>query len=295
MKIAVTGAGGFLGTEMLRQLSERKDITVYAFTFDFERDRETYIKAENIISVDNGEAETFDYSGIDVLINCAFPRNVSDRTFAEGLDFVQKVIEKAVRDKTGAVINISSQSVYSQIRTESADENTPAVLESKYATGKYCTELFVNTVCRDIRHTNLRMASLIGVGFNQRITNQFAMKIVNGEDITITGGDQLFGFLDVRDAVAGIIKVALSEGEWEEVYNLGTDTAYTLSEIAEEVVKTGREYGYTACSPIVTGEGKWHNSAIDCKKFFGRFGWKNIFVLHDTVDEIFRSLKRGEK
>ena len=294
MKIAITGAGGFLGTELLRQLAVRKEITVYAFTFDFERNRETYIKADNIVSVDNSEAENFDYSGIDVLINCAFPRNVSDETFAQGLDFVQKVIEKAVKDKVGSVINISSQSVYSQIRTVSADENSPAVLESKYAVGKYCTELFVNTVCRNIRHTNLRMASLIGVGFNQRITNQFANKVVNGEEITITGGNQLFGFLDVRDAVDGIITVALSQCEWSEVYNLGTDTAYTLIEVAEEVVKTGREYGYSTCSPIVEGEGKWHNSAIDCDKFFRDFNWKNSYVLHDTVNEIFKALKKGE-
>ncbi len=295
MKIAITGAGGFLGTELLRQLAAMKDIKVYAFTFDFERNRETYIKSDNIVSVDNSEAENFDYSGTDVLINCAFPRNVSDETFAQGLDFIQKVIEKAVRDKVGSVINISSQSVYSQVRTLKADENSPAILETKYAVGKYCTELLINTVCRNIRHTNLRMASLIGVGFNQRITNQFAMKVIEGEKITVTGGNQLFGFLDVRDAVDGIIKVALSDCEWSEVYNLGTDTAYTLLEIAEEVVKTGREYGYNACSPIVEGEGKWHNSAIDCNRFFIKFNWKNSFVLHDTVSEIFMALKKGDK
>ena len=36
MKIAITGAGGFLGTELLRQLTTREDAEVYAFTFDFE-------------------------------------------------------------------------------------------------------------------------------------------------------------------------------------------------------------------------------------------------------------------
>ena len=294
MKIAVTGAGGFLGTELLRQMSERKDITVYAFTFDFERNRETYISSDNIITLDNSEASAYDYSDIDVLINCAFPRNVSDDTFAKGLDFIQAVIEKAVSDKVGSVINISSQSVYSQVRKEPASEKDSVILESKYAVGKYCSELFVNTVCRNIRHTNLRMASLIGAGFNQRITNKFALKTVKGEQISIMGGKQLFGFLDVRDAADGIITVALSENEWAEVYNLGSDEAYTLLGIAESAVETGRKFGYTAPVPIVSGEGEWQNSSLKCSCFRNRFGWKNKYSLADTLNAIYEQTDRLE-
>ena len=64
--------------------------------------------------------------------------------------------------------------------SDAADEQTPAVLESKYAVGKYWSELFVNTLFQGIRHTNLRMASLIGAGFDQRITNKFAKSNIVG-------------------------------------------------------------------------------------------------------------------
>lgn len=294
MKIAITGAGGFLGTELLRLLSEIADIDVYAFSFDFERNRDTYVKAENIISVDNSEAATFDYSGIDVLLNCAFPRNTDDEAFAEGLNFIQKVIEKAVNDKVGSVINISSQSVYSQKRTAPADESFPPVLESKYAVGKYWSELFVNTVCCNIRHTNLRMASLIGAGFNQRITNKFAAKVIAGEQIKISGGEQLFGFLDVRDAASAIIKLALSSDEWQEVYNIGTNTAYTLREIAECAVAVGNEIGFTALEPVYNDGGEWQNSALDCSMFMKYFHWKPVYSIKDTMQNIFKmAIKKG--
>ncbi|MCC8135801.1 MAG: NAD(P)-dependent oxidoreductase [Ruminococcus sp.] len=289
MEIAITGAGGFLGTELLRQLSAFKDITVTAFTFDFERERTTFIRSENIFPVDNGEAADFDFSDTDVLINCAFPRNADDAGFAEGLIFLQRVIEKAASDGVGAVINISSQSVYSQQRREPANEDFPIITESKYAVGKYFSELFVNSVCRKIRHTNLRMASLIGAGFNQRITNKFAMRVRDGEQITISGGNQLFGFLDVRDAASGIIAAALSDCGWAEAYNLGTNEAYRLLDIAAEAVSVGRSFGYSAPDPISNESENWQNSALDCNKFQNEFSWHPKYDLKATLSEIFKA------
>ncbi len=289
MEIAITGAGGFLGTELLRQLSAFKDITVTAFTFDFERERTTFIRSKNIFPVDNSEVADFDFSDTDVLINCAFPRNTDDAGFAEGLIFLQRVIEKAAGDGVGAVINISSQSVYSQQRREPANEDSPIITESKYAVGKYFSELFVNSVCRKIRHTNLRMASLIGAGFNQRITNKFAMEVRDGEQITISGGNQLFGFLDVRDAASGIIAAALSDCGWAEAYNLGTNEAYRLLDIATEAVSVGRSFGYSAPDPISNESENWQNSALDCNKFQNEFSWHPKYDLKATLSEIFKA------
>lgn len=290
MNIAITGAGGFLGTELLRQLSCRSNVKVTAFTFDFERERETFVRASNITAADNSSAGSFDYSDTDVLINCAFPRNTADENFAAGLDFIQTVIEKAAGDKAGAVINISSQSVYSQKRSNSADETTAVIPETRYAVGKYFSELFVNSVCRNIRHTNLRMASLIGAGFNQRITNKFAAIAAKGGQISISGGDQLFGFLDVRDAASGIITAALSEKPWSEAYNLGTNKAYTLMEIACEAVKIGRELGFEAPEPEISGTGEWQNSSLDCTKFSREFSWQPSYDLEASYRDIFGAL-----
>ena len=296
MKIAITGAGGFLGTELLKQLSQNKDVTVYAFTFDFERNRSTYVTSENIITLDNSEAADFDYSSVDALINCAFPRNVENADFAKGLDFIQKVIEKAVQDNVGSVINISSQSVYDPARTQPADENSPVVLTTKYAVGKYFSELFVNSMCSKIRHTNLRMASLIGPGFDQRITNKFAKKVIDGEQITVVGGEQRFGYLDVRDAASGIINVALSDGDWDEIYNLGNDASYTLIDIAQTAVEVGREMGFDAKN-IVVADGEsasYQNSSLVCQKINSNYSWKAEYDLKETLIGVYIKIKEAD-
>lgn len=291
MNIAITGAGGFLGTELLRQLAGKENIAVYAFTFDFEREKDTFVTAGNIVTVDNSEADFFDFSDTDVLISCAFPRNVNDETFAQGLDFVKIVIEKAVDDGVGSIINISSQSVYSQKREKPADESFAPVLETKYAVGKYWSELYLNSLCRRIKHTNLRMASIIGAGFNQRLTNKFALKISAGEQITISGGNQLFGFLDVRDAAAGIIKIALSKNDWQEIYNFGTNNAYTLRELAETAVETGRDLGFRADVPVIIPSDDWQNSSIVADRFMKDFDWRPQYSLKDTMKSIFDAIK----
>lgn len=291
MKIAITGAGGFLGTEILRQLSVNENILIYAFTFEFERQRTTFIKSENIIPVDNSEAGSFDFSDVDILLNCAFPRNVDDASFAAGLDYIQTILMKAVADGVGAVVNISSQSVYSQKRTEKADESSPIVLESKYAVGKYASELLVNSICAAVSHTNLRMASLIGVGFNQRITNKFAEMVKNGAQITITGGSQLFGFLDVRDAASAIIALMMADPvNWKEVYNLGTNSAYSLREIAEEAITVGKKMGYTAPELIVNESDDWQNSSLDCSLFHTDFAWQPEYSISATMESLFEAI-----
>lgn len=291
MKIAITGAGGFLGTEILRQLSTYSDITIYAFVFEYEKQRPTFVLADNIVVVDNSMAGTFDYSDIDVLLNCAFPRNTDDASFAIGLDFINEVFYKASSDYVNAVVNISSQSVYSQKRLHPADETTPIVLETKYAVGKYSTELWVNSLFKNVRHTNLRLSSLIGAGFNQRLTNKFASKVIAGEQITITGGRQQFGFMDVRDAADGIIHLLCSpEQKWHEQYNFGTNEKYTLEELARNVYEVGKDLGYQAPEIVILEDDTWQNSSVICDRFYKDFNWHPRYELKDTLTWIYQNM-----
>lgn len=237
-KIVVTGASGFLGSHLVERLKDNESYCVFAMS-SHPDELKVKIGGSNVhylykdVVIDGG-----DVLEEAIVINCAFPRNATGVEVGDGLKYIQGVFEAAVENKALAIINISSQSVYSQQRTEAATEDTPVCLENSYAVGKYAVELMLESICKGSRtvYTNLRMASLIGPGFNQRIVNRFAIKLLRGENITVVKQPKKMGFLDVEDAVNAILAVAeTSMYNWKPIYNVGNGHGYTVEEIFSTV------------------------------------------------------------
>ncbi len=239
MNIWITGAGGFLGSCLTERLLAGGTDCVTALT---SRPDELRRKVP-----DNGCLRVLDadpaglFSGGDVadavLVNCAFPRSADGPGMASGLSYVSRVLEQAAEAGFGGVVNISSQSVYDGKRTEPADEHSPLCPDTPYAVGKYASELLTAAVCQE-RYTNIRLASLIGPGFDQRITNKLVDAALAKKELRVKRNRQVFGFLDVRDAAEGIIRLIRTDpAGWKPVYNLGNGAGYTLPEIAATVAE----------------------------------------------------------
>ena len=267
-KIVITGASGFLGSHLVERMKGDEQYEVYALSSkpDELRDR---LGGENVeyIHKDNLRPEMLEDS---IVINCAYPRNSTGAAIADGLKYIQRVFESAVESRAAAIINISSQSVYSQQRTEAATEETPVCLESPYAVGKYAVELMLESICKGgkTRYTSLRMASLIGPGFDQRIVNRFVKKLIAHEPITVVKQPKQMGFLDVEDAVGAIISVTESSMQgWKTVYNVGNGRGYTVEEIYDSVASELKDQIDITQTEFETGEDD-SSSAVssDCLK-----------------------------
>lgn len=295
MKIAITGAGGFLGRNIL-ELLKNGNCDVYAFSSQEKRLQSQYLDADNFHFMNVTEEIP---NGINVLLNCAFPRNEDGEQMAIGLDYIQKVFLQCVEKKVSAVINVSSQSVYSQKREYQADESSVLNLESKYAVGKYATELLLNTICRDINHTNIRMASLIGKDFGQRIVNKFVSIAMEEKKLSVMAGNQAYGYMDVRDAADAIVTMCVdyeNAGRWSEVYNLGIKETYSLTEIAREVQKQVEKELKCRVKLKITEQDVFLNTALNSDLFYRTFDWHPKFALEDTVRQILMfHQKKGRK
>lgn len=282
VRIAVIGAGGFLGTAILKKLSGI-DAEIIAVSSQVERLRKEFGDVGNII-VTSSLADITEKT--DVLINCAFPRNSDGERMALGMEYICNVFCMAVEKNVCSVINISSQSVYDQKRKQAADEATALKLESAYAVGKYASELLVSSICKEISHTNIRLASLVGPGLEQRVLNKMIQQVIEGKTLYVKGGRQLFGYMDVRDAADAIVKVCLiaATGEQlEPVYNLGSEKNYMLRDIVDEIAVAAKERLAIPVNIIYEESKEMVNSTLVSEKFYKKFDWRPKISMKETI------------
>ena len=288
--VMVTGAGGFLGKNLIVELVSNNH-TVFAVTSKSEE--ELGVNGLSAV-VPNRDFKTIArlLDETDVLVNCAFPRNVDGYKLADGMDYLQKLFAVAGASQVGAVVNISSQSVYSQTRTEPAREDTPVCLESTYAVAKYASEQLLEAYCNDKPHTNIRLASLIGLGFDQRVVNKMVKKALAGEELLVLENGSRFAYLDVVDAVSGILALCSSDSsKWLHAYNLGPDGYVTLTEIANLVLReVNASNGEASGVRVETSENAPTSSELDSSLFRNSFGWAPVVGLEDSIHAITKQL-----
>lgn len=296
-KITITGAGGFLGSNLADALAGRAGCTVYALSSRAEQlqwaGTSENIKycSKNIIFSNEAEKVLHDA----VVVNCAFPRNTSGTEMADGLRYIQRLFCSAEEFGAKAVINISSQSVYSQGRQELATEDTRVSLESAYAVGKYATELMLECACKkaEIPYTNLRMASLVGPGFNQRIVNRFVKRAIAGETLQVVKSAQKFGFLDIEDAVRALLAVLDTEPEqWKPIYNVGNGKEYDVEYIAQRVISVLKRNGLHIPDICIENGNATGRTGVAFAQLHTDTGFRAVVDLDSSIQRILEQIQR---
>lgn len=282
MRVVITGASGFLGRNLIESLSGRENITVLALSSR----PETVCGGKNVIACGKNAVFTGEQplQKDDILIHCAFPRTASGAEFAQGLDYVARILEEADRSGIRGVINISSQSVYDSKRTSPAAETDPVCPEGGYAIGKYAQELLGRGICRHVPFTNVRLASLIGPGFDQRLTNKLVDFALASGKLTVKDNNQRFGFLDVADAVSGICSLLdVDPQKWEPVYNLGAAAEYTLKELAVIVKNTVEQEMHKTVEITVNSGEEASSSALDSQLLHQTTGYVPRISMEQSI------------
>ncbi len=280
-KILITGSSGMLAQELIKQMLDFSEYEIWAAS----RKQTLGLEHKQLHMIQNDQLEMlFSQNQIDLLIHCAFPRNVSDDKWASGIKFGIDLMFMAKKYNVKRVIHVSSQSIYGWDRSRPAIETDQVKLCNPYGTGKYCMEELVNHVFSDIPHANIRLSTIIGIDSEERITNKFLHQAIADENINIRGGNQFFSFLDVRDGAGAIIKMIRSDNvSWNQLYNVGTQEYYSLMEIARKAIETvpnSKSVIQHTDADIVL------NNRLDCEKFYEDFGWKAQYSLEDSLNFI---------
>lgn len=292
-KILITGAGGILGSSLINSL---KDTEFFIYALDLSKNAmiSKIYPRENIVYCDDLDCSEISFINIDAIVHCAFSRSQNGDQLASSIDFTEKVFQKAIEHKVKKIINISSQSVYGSYRLSPSLETDivnplDAYALAKYSCEKIATILGQNT---ETQITNIRLASLIGPQFPERIVNKMIKSAQETSTINIIGGQQVFSFLDLRDAVSGLVCMLKNlDKKWKNVYNLGNKNTYSIVSLAETIANCIQEKNNSSKVNISINEKDILlqirlNTSLMEKDFL----WSAKYSLKDTIEHILGNL-----
>lgn len=298
MRVLVTGSGGMLGSRIVSTLAKDKKLIVFAATSHYANDKQMGFSELQASSISNSLAvELLALNKIDLLINCAFPRDNKGSSLVKGLEFTSSLFASVKNNCS--VINISSQSVYSQTKYEPAVESDVICPQTSYGIAKYTTELMLERFCKCSQYTNIRLASLLAPGFDARFVNKMIEIGCLSGNIQISGPNNIFGFMSVKDAAEAVCKMALTakSTEWHPIYNLGpTEKGISLKCIGDEICTQIVRKGYPCTiKNCITGQYET-NSSLDSNLFYQDFNWHPKQDISCIISEIIDyCVSRGNK
>jgi nucleoside-diphosphate-sugar epimerase len=294
MRVIVTGASGFLGKELVKHMREQ-GIDFLAATSrpsvlveDIEIPDRLVVEARQLLCEET-------YKENDVIMNCAFPRTSDGVAMADGFDYLAQLIQCAMKSNIAGFVNISSQSVYDQHRTKPATEKDALCLESSYAVAKRGVELLLDAQTGSTPpYTNIRLASLIGPHFDQRVPNRMVKNALETGCIATRDNRSQFGFMDIRDAVSALIRMLDYPFEkWRRVYNLSSEKCWTISELAQ-IVKNAVE-AFSGKTVEIKNESDCEqepplNTLVNADLFQKDFNWSATQGKSATIEAIVASM-----
>ena len=252
MRLLVTGAAGFIGSNFVRMVSAGMFSTISSVQV---LDKLTYAGVkENLEGVTAIPGYSFVQGDIcnlelvnslvrevDAVINSAAESHV-DRSILGSSDFVQtnivgvQVILDAIK-ATGRNIRflqVSTDEVYGSINVGSWNEDSPLQPNSPYSASKASGELLARSYNRthgvDVVIT--RCSNNYGTHhFPEKLIPLFITNLIEGRKVPVYGnGKNVRDWLHVDDHCRGIY-AALMNGKSGEVYNIGGGRELTNNEI----------------------------------------------------------------
>ena len=300
-KILITGVAGLIGSHMAEYLV-KKGYDVYGI------DNLSGGYVENIpnrVSFHQGNLSNKDW------LSDIFSKVKPDYVYhfaayaAEGLSpFIRNfnytsnllcsvnVINECIKNDVKKIIFTSSMAVYGEGEPPFNEFDQPSP-EDPYGISKYAVEMDLKQACSQfgLKYSIVRPHNVIGIRQNiwdkyRNVIGIWIRRVLKGENIIIFGdGKQKRAFSDIKFCLKPMEKL-LTECD-SQVFNLGSDKAYTLSGVATIVKNIAKEFGLNPKIEYLESRHEVKNAFCNHQKAKLLLDFKDETNLKETIKEMF--------
>lgn len=314
VRVAVTGAGGFIGSHLVEELVARqakvRAMVRYNSSNSWSRleelPRETLSRIEVIPAdvTDPHAVESF-VEGQSVVFHLAASISIP-YSYRAPASFVQanavgtlNVLEASLKGKVRRVVHTSTSEAYGEARYAPMDENHPLQAQSPYAASKIAADKLAESF-----HRSFGLPVSILRPFNTFGPRQSARAIIPTIMAQLAAGASLLRLGNlrpvrdltyVRDTARGFIRMAESSAAIGQTINLGTGRGVSVQQLVQKIFSVAKT---RATVESVRERSRRSTSEIfklisDNRKARSVIRWRPEVSLEEGLEETWRYIERN--
>lgn len=284
MKVAITGATGVIGIELM-SLLQKSHIDFLALT------RKNYIRKYYITTDYSIQSLKYILDGIDIVVHLAATREEDISLGYKGVDSNVEITENILKamSETGVrkLIYLSSISVYSDLKLLPWKETQAVTPKTFYGLSKLTCEYLCRLYeSRGIQSIIFRCAHVLVLENRRYMISRFLNSAAQRETLCVIGKSLVKReFIYVKD-VARAILWAIYQEEHLGIFNLGTGIGSTNLEIAETInLIFGNEGNLEYRCDIPEGI----DDSFMCVDLLRKCGFETMYDLESSIKDIYKN------
>lgn len=294
MRIVITGGAGFIGSEMVRQLTALDHEIIVIDSLTYAGNEETLVDVRDEIvfhKIDirdqNQLDDFFNNLEVDAVVNFAAETHVDNSIRTPGIFLETNILGtfnllEAAKNHKFRFLQVSTDEVYGSIRKGFFSEIDKLDPSSPYSASKAAAELMLQAYVKTYSIEALGVRCSNNYGHYQhfeKLIPAFIARMLQGKKLPIYGsGMNIREWIHVSDSVSGIITVLL-QGKVGDFYNISSNEFRSNLEVATSIIdyfgggpesiehvpdRLGHDFRYAITSEKIRTELGW-NPTVEFK------------------------------